>query len=155
MENLVRRFLGFWNINGRIYLLKSSFINNWIKSNLDLLFVTEIHLTKGQKFDIEDFKVFHNSFSSVENVKPRGGISFFIKPTHLVHVKKVNVSVPENISVQFKNGDIIFGTYITPADLPYYDRMEFSNIANMFIPLNYERAVFGGGDLNSRVSRKM
>ena len=95
--------------------------------------------------------MFHNSFSSVEDVKPRGGISFFIKPTHLVHVKEVNVSIPENISVHFKNGDIIFGTYIAPADSPYYDRMEFSNIANMFIPLNYERAVFGGGDLNSRV----
>ena len=45
----------------------------------------------------------------------------------------------------------MFGTYIAPSDSPYYNTTEFSNVANMFIPLNYNRVVFGGGDLNGRV----
>ena len=141
----------FWNINGRIHLLKSTFIYDWVKSKFDIVFITETHLTKEQPFEIKDFKAFHNSYSTVEAAKPRGGISCFIKPSYIVHVKDVKMDIPENIRIHFKNGDVIFGSYIAPADSPYYNVMEFSNIANMFMPVDYGCVVFGGGDLNSRV----
>ena len=59
--------------------------------------------------------------------------------------------IPENMVINFKNGDAVFGSYIPPSDSRYFNVTDFSNIANMFVPASLDRIVFGGGDLNGRV----
>ena len=113
--------------------------------------MTETHLTKGQSFEIADYKSFHNPYSTVEDPKPRGGISCFIQPNYINYVTRVNTDISENVSVHFKNGDVIFGVYIAPVDSHYHDLTDFSNVANMFVPKNSNCVVLGGGDLNGRV----
>ena len=141
----------FWNINGRIHLLRSAFIVNWLVTNFDIVFISETHLTKGQKFEIKDFSAVHNPYSSVDDLKARGGVSCFIKITHMKHIAYVDTSVSENVIVRFKNGDVIFGSYLPPSDSPYHNITDIGNIANMFVPKDHNRIVCGGGDLNSRV----
>ena len=151
MNELVITRVCFWNINGRTHLLQCIFIHNWLRSNFEIVFITETHLKKSQPFELKDFIVRHNSYSTIEDLKPRGGIFCFVKPSYLKYVTSVKTDIPDNIIVNFKNGDVIFGTYIAASDSPYYNTTEFSNVANMFIPLNYNRVLFGGGDLNGRV----
>ena len=79
MTELLHPRILFWNINGRARLLRSDFINNWLISNCDILFLSETHFTKGQQFDIENFYAKHNPFSTVDDKYPRGGISCFVK----------------------------------------------------------------------------
>ena len=119
-------------------------------SNFDIIFITETHLTKGQIFDLNDFVSRHNSYSTVDDVKPRGGISCFVKPTFLKYIKNILVDIPGHIVINFKSGDVIFGCYIAPYDSAYYDITDFSNVANMFFPVS-DRIVVGGGDMNGRV----
>ena len=113
--------------------------------------VSETHLTKGQPFEIKDFTEKHNSFSTVDAEKARGGISCCVKPSYLKHIFRINTDIPENIILYFKNGDTVFGSYIAPCDSPYYSIGDFCNVANMFVPINYDRVVLGGGDMNGRI----
>ena len=149
LETFVTRVC-FWNINGRTRLLKSEFIHSWMHSNFDIIFVTETHLTKGQIFDLNDFVSRHISYSTVNDVKPRRGILCFIKPTFLKYIKNILVDIPGHIVINFKSGDVIFGCYIAPYDSAYYDITDFSDVANMFVPVS-DRIVVGGGDMNGRV----
>ena len=88
-----------------MHLLQSAFINNWLTVNFNIVFFSETHLTKGQTFEINNFIAVHNPYSTVDDVKPRGGISCFMKMEFLKHVKRSDISIPDNIIVTFKNGD--------------------------------------------------
>ena len=65
-------------------------------------------------------------------------------------IEEVNTNATGHIFVRFKNGDTVFSSYITPQDSPFYDPMDFCNVANAFVPINSKRLVLGGGDLNGR-----
>ena len=134
-----------------MHLLRSDFINDWLTVNFDIIFISETHLTKGQIFELKNFGAVHNPYSTVDDIKPRGGISCFIKTNFSKHVKRSDISVPENIIVTFKNGDVIFGSYVPPSDSPYHNITDISAVANMFVPKDHDHVVFGGGDLNGRV----
>ena len=132
-------------------LLHSKFIQNWFRLNFDIIFISETHLTKGQIFEIPDFVVRHNPYSTVEDTKARGGVSCFVVPHYLCHIKEIVCDIPENIMINFKNGDSVFGTYIPPSDSRFFEATDFSNIANVFVPINQDRIILGGGDMNGRV----
>ena len=141
----------FWNINGRIRLLRSEIVYKWLHSNFDVIFITETHLTKGQIFELDAFNSYHNSYSTIDDTHPRGGISCFAKPSLLKYITDITTETPGLIVIKFKNGDIVFGSYIAPYDSAYYNITDFSPVANMFFPSNKDRVVLGGGDINSRV----
>ena len=134
-----------------MHLLNSKFIQNWLRVNFDIIFISETHLTKGQVFEIDGFSARHNAYSTVDDVKTRGGVSCFVVPNYLRHIMSFDMDIPDNIVLTFKNGDIIFGTYIAPTDSPYFDVTDFSKVANMFVPVNQNRVILGGGDMNGRV----
>ncbi len=141
----------FWNINGRTYLLTSDFILKWLQTNFDIVFITETHLTEGTRFSLPDFKEFHNPLSDHNDPHPHGGISCFIKKSNLHLIKKVDKNTSEMIVVEITGGHKIFSNYIVPITSPYADESNFSKVANVFLPKDSDRIVFGGGDLNSRV----
>ena len=145
----------FWNINGRTYFLKSDIIHRWLKTNFNVIFISETHFTKGVKFMLEDFNEFHNPYSEHDDNHPRGGISCFIKNNLISMVSDVNKRIPGNIIVELVGGHRIFGSYIPPVDSPYCDETDFSEIANVFTPVNSSHVIIGGGDLNARVGNIM
>ena len=63
----------FWNINGMRESLISDFMINWLYINGDILFISETHLCKGQKFKLRNFVGFHSNFSEPGTKHPRGG----------------------------------------------------------------------------------
>ena len=134
-----------------MHLLRSDFITNWLTVNFDIVFITETHLTKGQPYELKNFAAVHNPYSTVDDIKPRGGISCFIQINFLKYVKRTDISVSENIIVNLKNGDVLFGSYIPPSDSPYHQITDMCDVANMFVPKDHNRMVLGGGDLNGRV----
>ena len=141
----------FWNINGRKFLIKSEKIQNWLNKNFDIVFLSETHLVKGEKFKLLSFNEYHNSFSTDMDRKPRGGVSCFINNSWMDFVEDVDVSSSDHILVRLNNGTIVFSSYVAPADSPYCDPLDFSNVANAFVPASNEIIIFGGGDLNRRV----
>ena len=74
-----------------------------------------------------------------------------MKPSFLKFITDVTTDIPGHISVIFKNGDVVFGSYVAPYDSAYYDITDFSSIANQFYPSNHDQVVLGGGDMNGRV----
>ena len=126
----------YWNINGRTYFIKSDSLYKWLKTNFNVIFITETHFTKGVKFTLQDYSGFHNPFSEPDDHHPRGGISCFIKNELMAMVKNVNKKVSGNLVVEFVGGHKIFGSYITPIDSPYCDEPGFSTISNVFSPVN-------------------
>ena len=93
-----------------MHLLHSKFIQNWLRVNFDIIFISETRLTKGQIFEIPEFVNCHNRFSTVDDTKARGGVSCFIIPRYLCKIKDIVCDIPENIMINFKNGDSVFGT---------------------------------------------
>ena len=134
-----------------MHLLRSDFINTWLLANFDIVFISETHLTKGQLYELKNFAAVHNPYSTVDDVKPRGGISCFIQVNFLKYVKRTDITVSENIIVNLKNGDVLFGSYVPPSDSPYHQITDMCDVANMFVPKDQDRIVLGGGDLNERV----
>ena len=132
-------------------LLLSEFIQNWFRENFDIIFISETHLTKGQLFELPDFVARHNPYSTVDDAKARGGVSCFVTHDYLSQIKEIVCEIPENIVINFKNGDSVFGTYIPPSDSRYFAPTDFSNVANVFVPVEENRVILGGGDLNGRV----
>ena len=88
----------------------------------------------------------------VNEGKPRGGVSCFVVPGYLRHIKYIDTKIPDNIIVTFKNGDVVFASYIAPCDSPYSNITDFSNVANVFTSMNENCVVLGGGDMNGRVA---
>ena len=140
----------FWNINGRKFLIKSEKIQNWLNKNFDIVFLSETHLVKGEKYKLPSFTDYHNPYSDHMDRKPRGGVSCFISNSCVDFVEDVDRSSSDHILIRLTNGTIVFSTYVAPADSPYYDPLDFSNVANAFVPAR-ESIIFGGGDLNGRV----
>ena len=140
----------FWNINGRKHLIKSEKIQNWFKENFNIIFLSETHLTKQEKYKLASYTEHHNPYSDEKDRKARGGVSCFIKDCMVEYIEEVNKTTAGHISVRFKNGDMVFSTYIAPQDSPFYDPMDFCNVANSFVPIDNKRLVLGGGDLNGR-----
>ena len=134
-----------------MHLLHSAFIQNWFHDNFDIIFISETHLTKGQIFEIPDFIARHNAFSTVDDVKARGGVSCFISPMCLHYVKDIAIDIPDHISINFKNGNVIFSSYIPPSDSRYFKASDFSKIASMFVQADEKSVILGGGDMNGRV----
>ena len=132
-------------------MILSDFIQKWLTANFDIIFFTETHLVKGESFKMSNFIDYHNLYSTHADRKPRGRVSCFIKNTLLPFVSEIHKNIPGHIVVRFLNGQVIFSSYIAPADSPYCDPSEFSHVANAFTPLDNECLVFGGGDLNGRV----
>ena len=56
--------------------------------------------------------------------------------------------------VMFKDGNVVFGFYEPTVDSPYFERTDFCNIANNFTPIDSDRVVIGGGDINCRIGNK-
>lgn len=136
---------------GRINFISSDYPYEWVKNNSDIVFISETHLVKGQVFKLKDYKDFHNSFSEYSSVKPRGGVSCFVKHNLLQYIENVSRNEEGIITIFFKNGSVIFGSYIPPSDSPYFDPADFSKLANKFTPIGNEQTVIGGGDINCRV----
>ena len=135
-----------------MHLLHCKFIQNWFRLNFDIIFISETHLTKGQYFEIPDFVARHNPYPTVDDAKSHGGVCCLIAPRYLCHIKVIVCDIPENIIINFKSGDSVFGTYIPPSDSRYFEATDFSNISNVFVPINQDRIILGGGDMNGRVS---
>ena len=133
---------------------KTDYPYEWLNTNFDIIFISETHLTKGQSFKLLDYKEFHNSYSEYDCTKPRGGLSCFIKNHLLQYVEEVEKVNEGNISIIFKGGNIVFGSYIPPVDSPYFDPVDFSLLANNFTPIGNDHIVIGGDDVNSRVGNK-
>ena len=140
----------FWNINGRKFLIQSEKIQHWLCKNFDIIFLSETHLVKGEKYKLISYNDYHNSFSTHTDTKPRGGVSCFIKNSFMEFVKEVDRSSSDHIIVRLINGTILFSSYVAPVDSPYFDPMDFSYIANAFVP-QIDAITFGGGDMNGRV----
>ena len=140
----------FWNINGRWRFLKDNQIVKWI-NNFEIIFISETNFTKGQIFEIPGYKVFHNSFSTVSDSFPRWGISCFIKQSIVQHIDQVNTDHENHIVITFKGGHKLFGSYIPPSDSIYFSDEYLYGIPNFLTPVDTDKIVIGGGDLNSRI----
>ena len=93
----------FWNINGRKHLIRSEKIQKWLSKNFDIVFLSETHLLKGEKYKIDSFKDYHNAFSTNEDQKARGGVSCFINNSALPHISKVEKDSTEVGKTFFAN----------------------------------------------------
>ena len=125
----------FCNVNGRCRFLNDPTVHKWV-SNFNVMFISEAHLTKGQKFVIEGYIPFPNSFSKPTDRKPRGGLSCFIHNEVMKFVNEVYLEYDSHILVLLKGGHRIFGSYVPPSFLT---------------PTDSTFSVIGGGDFNSCV----
>ena len=142
----------FWNINGRHHFLNDPAIHEWV-INFNVIFISETHLTKGQKFVIDGYTPFHNSLSKPTDKKPRGGVSYFIHNEVMKFVNKVYLEYESHILILLKGGHRIFGSYVPPSDSPYYGDKYFNYLSSFLISSDSTFSVIGGGDLNSRVGK--
>ena len=78
----------------------------------NIIFLTETHFTKGQVFNIPDYKSYHNPISEVNEGKPRWGVSCFISQDILQYVTDVDRSFDNHIVILLKGGHRIFGSYM-------------------------------------------
>ena len=141
----------YWNINGRWRFLKDDYFFSWLKE-FNLIFISETHFTKGQKFDLDDYKSYHNCFSDVNSRKPCSGVSAFIHSSIQDYVCTVDDSNYSNhIVVDLKGGHRISGSYIPPSDSVHYSEEFIWSIPSFFTPKDSDRIFLGGGDMNSRV----
>ena len=63
----------------------------------------------------------------------------------------INIEIENFIIAALKGNHTLFGVYITPSDLLYYDESSFTQLGNIFTPVDSNYGVIGGGDLNSCV----
>ena len=153
-QNSVKLNICYWNVNGRWFFFKDSNIAQWI-SQFNLIFLSETHFTKGQKFDLPNYKSYHNSFSNPGDSKARWGISCFVSNSLMSQIINVDCSFENHIVVSFKEGHRVFGSYIPPSDSVYYKDEYFYAIPTFLSPIDNSRVFVGGGDMNSRVGDKL
>ena len=125
-------------------MIKSEKIQQWLSKNFNILFLSETHLVKGEKYKLKSFVEHHNSYSSHEDKKSRGGISCFIKNELLPFISEIDKESTGHIRLKFTNGSIVFSSYIAPVDSPYADPTEFASVANSFVPSDESALIFGG-----------
>ena len=136
---------------GKTSAKTSAKILQWLNKNFDIVFLSETHLVKDEKYKLNSYTEYHNPFSTHTDRKARGGVSCFIRNDLVTFVEEIDTSLSDHILVRFTNGNIVFGSYIAPIDSPYCDPSNFSHIANAFVPTDNGKVVFGGGDMNGRV----
>ena len=141
----------YWNINGFTEMIKTEEVSNWLYKNCDICFLSETHMTMGQKFDVNNFKCVNHPFSDVFSKKPRGGLICMVKFEIVQYITKINCDTPDHIVVDFHGGHKIFSSYIPPSDSLYYDDTCFTGIPNTFHHNDDSRVIIGGGDLNCRI----
>ena len=49
-------------------MVRSKKIQKWLSKNFDIVFLSETHLLKGEKYKIDSFKDYHNAFSTNEDL---------------------------------------------------------------------------------------
>ena len=140
----------FWNINGFKEIVKSDEVSNWLHKNFSICFLSETHMTKGEEFNVDNFKCVNHPFSDVLVRKPRGGLTCMIKLEIMQYITDIDCDTPDHIVVKFHGGHKVFASYIPPSDSLYYSDICFTSIPNTFSNENGS-CVIGGGDLNSRV----
>ena len=148
--NNIRLNILFWNINGRWRFFHDDEVFAWTKQ-FNIIFMSETHLTKGQKFELFDYKAYHNPFSDVLCRQPCGGVSVFIHKSIQEFVEHVDKTHTNHIVVTFKGGHCIFGSYIPPSESIYFCEEFLWDIPFFFTPKDSNKMILGGGDLNSRV----
>ena len=121
---------------------KDDNIVRWI-TQFDIIFLT--HLTKGQSFDLPNYKSYHNSFSNVGDRKARWGISCFISLKLMPYVIDVDRTFENHILVRMKEGHRVFGSYIPPSDSIYYKDEYFYAIPSFLTPIDNDRVFIGVG----------
>ena len=141
----------YWNINGFTEMIKSEEDSSWLYKNIDVCFLSETHMTVGQKFNVNNFKCVNHPFSDVFSKKPRGGITCMIKLDIVQYITEINRDTPDHIVVDFHGGHKIFSSYIPPSDSLYYNDTCFTGIPNAFLHNDDSRVILGGGDFNCRV----
>ena len=133
---------------------KDDNIVRWI-TQFDIIFLTETHFTKGQTFDLSNYKSYHNPISTVNDRKARWGISCFISNKTMQYVLNVDRTFDNHILVTLKEGHRIFGSYIPPSDSIYYKDEYFYAVPTFLSPIDNDRVFIGGGDMNSRVGERV
>ena len=132
-----------WNINGRWMFFKDENIARWI-TQFDIVFLTETHFTKGQTFDLPNYKSYHNAFSDVNDRKARWGISCFIANKAMPYVLNVDRTFDNHIMVTLKEGHRLFGSYI-PRLIRFITRtstfMQFQHLYHQLIMREFLLAV--------------
>ena len=124
----------YWNINGRSRFLKDDYFFSWLKQ-FNLVFISETHFTKGQKFDLEGYKSYHNSFLDVNSCKPCSGVSVFIQYSIQDYVLNVDHSNYTNhVIVTLKGGQCISGLYIPLSESIYFSEEYVWSIPSFFTP---------------------
>ena len=82
----------YWNIlKGDRDFLKDDYFFSWLRQ-FNLVFISETHSTKEQKFDLEGYKSYHNSFLEVNSRKPCSGVGVFIQSSIQDYVLNVDHS---------------------------------------------------------------
>ena len=120
-----------------------------VKNLLDsyeIVFLTEIKTS--QKISCSGLTVFQNSAKKGH----RGGVALSLKPILVQYVKNMDRSYENVISFEldFMEGVLFVGVYITPTDSPYYDDAIFGYLQSI-LKKDGSKTVFILGDLNSRV----
>ena len=113
--------------------------------------MSETHFTKGQKFELPDYKPYHNPFSDVLCRQPCGGVSAFIHTSVQEYVEHVETNYTNHVIITLKGGHRIFGSYIPPSESIYFSEECIWDIPFFFTPKDSDRVILGGGDLNSRM----
>ena len=115
-------------------------------------------MTKGQKFELENFECVHNPYSDPGVSHPRGAVSCFISEKFKPYILNIDSSSDDLIRVLLRNDHVVFSCYVPPQESLYFNELCFSGVCNMFTPVDRNVCVIGGGDLNTRfgqLSRKM
>ena len=141
----------YWNINGRWRFLNDEYYFSWLKQ-FHIVFITETHFTKGQKFDLSDYQSYHNPFSDINSRKPCSGISVFVHDSIQDYIDDVDhQNYSNHIVITLKGGHRISGSYIPPSDSIYYSEEYIWSIPSFFTPKDSDKIFLGGGDFNSRL----
>ena len=114
--------------------------------------MSETHFTKGQKFELSDYKAYHNPFSDALCRQPCGGVSAFIHKSIQEFIEHVDKTTHTNhIVITLKGGHRIFGSYIPPSESIYFSEEYLWDLPFFFTPKDSNKIILGGGDLNSRM----
>ena len=113
--------------------------------------MSETHLTKGQKFELNGFKAYHHPFSDAHCRHPCGGVSAFIHNSIEAYIENVETIHANHIVLTMKGNHRIFGSYIPPSESIYFSEECLWDIPFIFTPKDSDRIILGGGDLNSRI----
>ena len=140
-----------WNINGVFTKLEKDCVKDLLY-NYDIICLTEVKT--GSYVSLPGFVTFR---SNTEGSSTRGGTMVCIKNSLSQLVLSVDVSIGDQVWVQFKNlRGILFGfCYIPPSDSPYFSQSSFATIQDK---LCFSHMAYGYvliGDMNCRFGKSV